>query len=261
MENSEFGKVYDDYLYDCYLANRSLTPEDWELYGKEVHHVEVPDCEGGLLTPLNSQALTSYQHWVAGVLQSEVVGRKCFAMVPSGVLPGALELLRLKWQAHHNRTANFKKRSREEYAELGRKGGRKNKGQKRGPHTEERKKKIGEANRGKTRTEETLQRMRENCLGPKGRVWVTNGTEESMVLVGQPLPEGWRVGRKESSTQTRDLRSKANSGSNNPMYGVTPKTKGMRWYKNPTERLEKMFTPGEEPNGWVTGRLTAQDRR
>jgi hypothetical protein len=93
-------KIYDDFLYDCYTANQSLTPEDWAYYGKEEHHIEVPKSDGGLLTPLNSQYLTTYQHWIAGVLQSEARGKLCFAYVPSGVLSPTLEMLRKKWVDH-----------------------------------------------------------------------------------------------------------------------------------------------------------------
>ena len=97
MTNAE--KVYDDFLYDCHIANRRLTPEDWAYYGKEEHHIEIPNRDGGLLTPLNSQYLTTYQHWIAGVLQSEVLQKCCFMCVPEGSIPKSLEGLRLKWRS------------------------------------------------------------------------------------------------------------------------------------------------------------------
>jgi general stress protein YciG len=90
--------IYSDFLFDCYLANQRLTDEEWEFYGKEEHHIEIPSRDGGVLNPLNSQFLTTYQHWIAGALQSEVIGKKCFAMVPKGVLSGMFEMLRDKWQ-------------------------------------------------------------------------------------------------------------------------------------------------------------------
>ena len=89
--------IYTDFLFDCYIANQHLTDEDWHYYGREEHHIETPRRDGGLLTPLNSQSLTTYQHWVAGVLQSEMLGKQCFAFIPKGVLPGMFETLRLKW--------------------------------------------------------------------------------------------------------------------------------------------------------------------
>lgn len=95
--------IYYDYLHDCYQANKRLTDDDWMWYGRELHHIEVPDCEGGAHHPLNSQYLTTYQHWVAGVLQSEMLGRVCFAFVPKGVLPDWIESLRVKWCSVKNR--------------------------------------------------------------------------------------------------------------------------------------------------------------
>ena len=89
--------IYADYLFDCYVANQRLTPEDWEYYGREEHHLEIPKRDGGKLGPLNSQHLTTYQHWMAGVLQSEMLQKCCFAYVPRGVLRGIFETLRIKW--------------------------------------------------------------------------------------------------------------------------------------------------------------------
>jgi hypothetical protein len=102
--------IYSDYLYDCYIANQRLTDEDWHYYGKELHHTEIPACMGGVLNPLNSQELTTYQHWMAGVLQSEVVGTKCFFAPPPNSMPPLFEMLRSKWIKKHN-------------SESGRKGG------------------------------------------------------------------------------------------------------------------------------------------
>jgi hypothetical protein len=90
--------IYCDYLHDCRQANKRLSPDDWMWYGRELHHIEIPNCDGGTLGPLNEQYLTTYQHWVAGVLQSEVLGRKCFAFVPRGVLPDWIEGIRVNWQ-------------------------------------------------------------------------------------------------------------------------------------------------------------------
>lgn len=252
--------VYCDFLYDCHIANKKLTEEDWEFYGKEVHHTEIPKCENGLLVPLNSQPLTTYQHWIAGVLQSEIWGRKCFAMVPAGVLPPMFEMLRKKWQAIHNQTAQFTLRSREFYAEMGKKGGKQNKGKpgrKRTPEEIEKFRQMA----SQPKSEETKQKLRENYYDVTGWFWVTNGTEETMVPPDYEFTDGWKRGRLSQSEKTRKLKSIANSGENNPMYGVEPKTKSMRWYKNLKEITEKMFTPGEEPDGWVRGRLTARDRR
>jgi hypothetical protein len=93
----DYEKLYDDFLYDCYVVNQRLSEEDWKYYGREVHHVDLPERDGGVLTTLNSQPLTFYQHWVAGVLQSEVLGKCCFAFIPKDTLPDWLEQLRVKW--------------------------------------------------------------------------------------------------------------------------------------------------------------------
>ena len=96
------GEVYANYLYDCYIANQHLTWDDWEYYGREEHHIEIPTRDGGILTPLNSQHLTQYQHWVAGVLQSETLQKCCHAWIPKNALPPTLEELRLKWHPSRN---------------------------------------------------------------------------------------------------------------------------------------------------------------
>ena len=94
---TDWSKLYDEFLYDCYIANQLLTEEDWHYYGREEHHIEIPNRDGGVLGPLNSQYLTKYQHWVAGVLQSEVLGKCCFAFIPKGALPSLLGGLKDKW--------------------------------------------------------------------------------------------------------------------------------------------------------------------
>jgi len=110
---TDYSKLYDDYLYDCYVANQHLTDEDWVYYGKEKHHIDVPNRDGGLLTPLNSQYLTTYQHWIAGVLQSEVLGYCCFAFVPVNTLLPPYESLRDKWHRHQ-----ASERNRQRYAQM-----------------------------------------------------------------------------------------------------------------------------------------------
>jgi hypothetical protein len=106
MTQDEIERVYDDFLYDCYIANKRLTPEDWVEYGRERHHMEIPARDNGVLTPLNAQDLTQYQHWVAGVLQSEVLQKGCFAMIPVGALPVNLEVIRAKWVQELAREGN-----------------------------------------------------------------------------------------------------------------------------------------------------------
>ena len=165
--------IYSDYLFDCYIANKHLTDEDWHYYGKEEHHIELPEREGGVLTPLNSQPLTTYQHWIAGVLQSEVIGKCCFACVPKGALPPMFEKLREKWQREH---------CKERFAETGHKISNRGKmwvtngveqklicrdetipeGWRRGrvPHSAETRRKIGDGQKGRKITEETREKLR-----------------------------------------------------------------------------------------------------
>lgn len=104
--------ILDDFLFDCWQANKRLTDEEWEFFGKEEHHLEVPDRDGGILCPLNSQSLTTYQHWIAGILQSEVRGKMCFAFVPKGVLPEMFEMLRAKWQSQQSKEISVKNKER-----------------------------------------------------------------------------------------------------------------------------------------------------
>lgn len=180
--------IYDDFLYDCYLANQRLTDEDWEWYGREEHHIELPERDGGVLTPLNSQTLTTYQHWMAGVLQSEILGKCCFACVPKGKLPPLFELLRDKWQREN---------SKERYAQTGHKinnrgkmwinDGNQNRmirrsepipaGWEKGrlPFSDEHRANIGNSTRGRVITEETRAKLKKRPNSWKGR----KHTEES----------------------------------------------------------------------------------
>jgi hypothetical protein len=165
--------VYDDYLYDCYLANKQLTYYEWEVYGCEEHHVEIPERDGGKLTDLNKQPLTTFQHWVAGVLQSELLGKCCFACVPKGKLPAKVEALRDKWQREY---------AKERFAETGHRIAQKgkrwiNNGTEnkmvakdyqlplgwdygRLPFTEEHKKNISNSGKGRVITEETREKLK-----------------------------------------------------------------------------------------------------
>ena len=256
--------IYCDFLYDCYVANQRLTTEDWESYGKENHHIEIPNCEGGLLTALNSQDLTTFQHWVAGVLQSEVIGRKCFAMIPRGVLPPHLEVLRIKWDSlqltREHQVMAGKCVPLDHLKTIGKIGGSKNKG-KPGRKLSEKEIERFRKYAAQPKTEGHKQKLRENYYDISGWVWITDGVDETMVAPGVEFPQGWELGRKPVPKETRKKMSDRMTGSNNPMFGVEPKTKQMRWYKNLTEIVEKMYIPGEEPEGWVKGRLTARDRR
>lgn len=51
----------------------------------------------------------------------------------------------------------------------------------------------------------------------------------------------------------RKKMSERQTGEGNAMYGVTPKSASMKWY-NLNDEVEKMFVPGEQPDGWKLGR-------
>ena len=189
QRSSVLENFYLDYLYDCYIANLQLTEEDWDYYGRETHHVEIPERDGGLLTPLNSQKLTVYQHWVAGVLQSELLGKCCFAMVPKNVLPLKIDKLRVKWHSHHGKEVlpNHSGKMwinngvKETYAS--------------------RKIEIPEGwvtGRLPNVVEEMNRRSRLQVVGKTtaGTKWYTDGFQSKRLTPGSE-PEGWKEGRPE----------------------------------------------------------------
>ena len=133
-------------------------------------------------------------------------------------------------------------------------------GKKLGPCSEERKRKIANKIRGQTRSESTRQLCRDNCFKPNGYFWATNGNEEKWCPPGHPMPDGWKLGRKPISDETRERVRASTQGENNPMHGVEPKTKFMRWYKNLSICKEKMFDPTLVPDGWTPGRLKKHER-
>jgi hypothetical protein len=102
--------------------------------------------------------------------------------------------------------------------------------------------------------------MRDNCFNPLGYFWATNGPEEKWCPPDHTIPEGWTLGRKPVTSQTREKIRTAVSGENNPMYRVEPKTKQMRWYKDLSVPVESMFEPDKVPDGWVPGRLKKHER-
>lgn len=66
------------------------------------------------------------------------------------------------------------------------------------------------------------------------------------------------AGHKMPERRKEELRT-LYQGEGNPMYGVTPKTAGMKWYT--LEGVEEsMFIPGEQPEGWVPGRKTVSEQ-
>jgi hypothetical protein len=105
---------------------------------------------------------------------------------------------------------------------------------------------------GIKRRPETIQKLKENCFKPVGYFWITDGVREKWVEPETLIPEGWCRGRKPISEETREKKREKSLGSNNPMFGVKPKTASMRWFNK--DGQAKMFVPGEEPEGWKLGR-------
>lgn len=66
------------------------------------------------------------------------------------------------------------------------------------PRTEETKQKISKSKKGVKRkpfTEEHLDKMSKSLKGKtKGKIWITNGVESSMIYESEGIPEGWKKG-------------------------------------------------------------------
>jgi hypothetical protein len=120
-------------------------------------------------------------------------------------------------------------------------------------HSAESRRKRSEKLRGRIFSEDHLEKMRQNAFRAEGYFWITDGVREKWVEPETLIPEGWCRGRKPVSEETREKKREKSLGSNNPMFGVKPKTASMRWF-NLNDEEEKMFVPGEEPEGWKLGR-------
>jgi hypothetical protein len=199
---SGWRRLYDNFLMDCHQANKRLTPEDWEWFGCELHHVDIPACEGGELTPLNSQPLTLVQHWKAGVLQSEVWGRKCFAFVPAGVLPQFFEELRKKWDASQLSSEHQSLASQcvkpETRSENGRRMGVSNRGKKKASWTPSRREKTVASLTGKSKTDEHNAAVADGVKKlweTRKAVWWVSPSGETRFVPVEEAPEGWQRGR------------------------------------------------------------------
>lgn len=90
-------------------------------------------------------------------------------------------------------------------------------------HTEETKRKLSEANKGKTRSEEVKKRLSEMNRGEKNHFFGKTHTVEA-----------------------RQKMSLKRVGKNNPQYNKP-------WYNNGEK--EAHYFEGEQPEGWVRGRL------
>ena len=97
--------------------------------------------------------------------------------------------------------------------------------------------------------EETLRKTSASHKrrGKSKRFWINNGRKEMLVEDGPRVrkDKGWVKGRlpiKPETLQKHRTMRKNYVG-------------GMRWFRNPEGTEEKMFFPGNEPNGWVRGKI------
>jgi hypothetical protein len=242
-------KVYDDFLFDCWQANQRLTEEDWEFFGREEHHMSVPKRDGGILCPLNSQFLTKYQHWVAGVLQSEVEGKACFAFIPRNALPKVVEALRVKWQSHESKRVSAE--CREERS-------------KKMKETNERMKKEGQPWWTEERRQKLSQKMteRNNALVAKGKHPMQSPearakkAEQAREQCLQSLADGTNAFLREGFSRHHQLRlvseGKHNFQGAEAGRRVSERLKGRKCWVN---RDGKIKLQREKPEGeWQNGR-------
>jgi hypothetical protein len=244
----DIERVYDDYLYDCYIANKRLSLEDWAYYGKEKHHVETPNRDGGLLTPCNSQDLTTYQHWVAGVLQSEVLQKLCFAHLPRGIFTGLLEELRVKWKSLGVSGENHPLYGKHHSEETRRKISDAQKGENHPNYG-----KVGELAPfyGRKHTEETLQKMSDANKGENNPNYGKKMSEESRRKMsdankGENNPNYGKVGElspnygRKNTEETLQKMSDAHKGANNPNYGKVGELSHRYGEKHTEDARQKM---------------------
>ncbi len=81
----------------------------------------------------------------------------------------------------------------------------------------------------------------------KNCFWINNGLQETWHPGGQLLPPGWKKGRAPKTVQEMTARTRTQ------LVGLT--VKGTRWYKSPDEMNNGRFVEGEQPRGWILGRI------
>ena len=94
-----------------------------------------------------------------------------------------------------------------------------------------------------------------------GKKWYNDGIEDKYFYDGEQ-PEGWTVGRisirgKKHGTYKLNLK-----GENHPRYGKTGTecpNFGKKHYNN--GKIIKTFNEGEQPDGWILGRLSSQKEK
>ena len=116
---------------------------------------------------------------------------------------------------------------------------------------EETREKISAANKGKLAKEkhplwnvghslETKKKMsddRKGCIQP--RRWFNDGIKQYYVLP-ENAEAGWVTGKLSHLCYS---------------YGKVGFAHGKKWFNDPINRIEKYFTPGQQPEGYIQGRL------
>jgi len=117
--------------------------------------------------------------------------------------------------------------------------------------TEDTKQKISAANKGKLskdkhplwgkgHSEETKRKMSANRKGCVQLLkWFNDGENQYFVLPEKALAH-WNKGTLSHL---------------NPMYGKTGAAAGKKWFHDPITKQEKYFIPGNQPDGFIQGRL------
>jgi hypothetical protein len=139
--------------------------------------------------------------------------------------------------------------------------------------SEETRKKMSEAKRGKKHSEETRKKRSENCKGSKNHFYGKHHTEEAkeklrVINTGKTLSEEQKIKIGESNTgrilseQARENIRQSKKGEKNPFYGKSHSEEtrmkqsvantGKKWWNDGLGNTKFMVEcPGE---GWVLGR-------
>jgi len=130
-------------------------------------------------------------------------------------------------------------------------------------HSEETKRKLSEAHKGKILSEETKRKISDAKKGKNNYFYGKSHSEETKRKIGdaQKGNKNHNYG-KSPSEETRRKQSEASKGENNPNYGkshseetkrkISEARKGKKWWNNGFINNFSKECPGED---WVTGRI------
>jgi hypothetical protein len=112
---------------------------------------------------------------------------------------------------------------------------------------------IGFWQQGKPKSEETKERMSKTR---KNMYRITDGIVTLWINRGESIPDGWRAGHCFITEETKAKIAQKGKGrkfSETTKNNMSKGRKGKFHYNNGT--IMKFFFPGEEPEGWVKGKL------